>query len=170
MKEKILAFIETLILYDYLLFSATFFLFILFITLALAYRHKTILSLLLIFLGFSTLIAGASVGYIQLHKYLFKNSTKILSQKQLKFSEAVVIYGSLTNESHRDFRECKITASAYVVTKNKYRNYLKKFKPFSKISIFEKNIAVSETRKFKIIVEPFRYKGDYNISLGANCR
>jgi hypothetical protein len=38
------------------------------------------------------------------------------------------------------------------------------------MSIIEEYIAVSETREFKIIVEPFTYSRDYNISLGADCK
>lgn len=107
---------------------------------------------------------------MKLHETLFKNSTLLQSQKRLQFSEAVVVKGSVTNESNRDFKECKITASAYALSSNKLKNYLKKFKPFKKMSIIETNIAKSETREFKIIVEPFRYRKDYNISLGADCR
>lgn len=170
MKEKLTAFIAGLIPYDYALFGAVFLLFLLFIILGLLLRRKLLLALFFILLGFTTLIAGPIVGYIQLHNYLFKNSVELVSQKRLQFSEAVVVHGKLTNESKRDFKECTITASAYSVTKNKYKNYLKKFKPFKKMSIVEKDIAKSQTRDFKIIVEPFRHRGDYNISLGADCR
>ena len=170
MKGKITAFIDGLIPYDYALFGGAFLLFIIFIILGLMLRRKIVLSLLFILLAFTTLLLGPTLGYIKMHEYLFKNTVTLTSQKRLKFSEAVIVYGTLTNESKKYFKECKITASAYSVTSNKYKNYLKKLKPFQKMSIFEKDIAVAETRKFKIIVEPFRYSRDYNISLGADCR
>lgn len=170
MKEVIIAFVKGLIPYDYALFGAIFILFLLFIVFALLFRRKLVVSLFFILLGFITLFVGPVVGYVELHNYLFKNSTKLLSQKRLKFSKAVVIYGSLTNESKKDFKECEITANIYAVTGNKYRNYLKKFKPFMKTSILEQDIMLSQTKKFQIIVEPFTHKGDYNISLGAECK
>ncbi|WP_041675233.1 DUF2393 domain-containing protein [Sulfurimonas autotrophica] len=170
MKEKLLAFIDGLISYDYILFGASFILFILFIIFALLLRKKLIVALFFIFLGFATLVLGPTFGYIQMHKYIFKNSTKLLSQKKLNFVQAVVVKGTITNESKFDFGECKITAEVYKVTKNKYKNYLFKLKPFQKMSILEQNLPKGQMREFKIIIEPFRYQKDYNISLGASCK
>ncbi|ADN09903.1 conserved hypothetical protein [Sulfurimonas autotrophica DSM 16294] len=165
-----MAFIDGLISYDYILFGASFILFILFIIFALLLRKKLIVALFFIFLGFATLVLGPTFGYIQMHKYIFKNSTKLLSQKKLNFVQAVVVKGTITNESKFDFGECKITAEVYKVTKNKYKNYLFKLKPFQKMSILEQNLPKGQMREFKIIIEPFRYQKDYNISLGASCK
>ena len=170
MKEKLTAFIEGLITLDYLLFGGVFILFILFIIFGILLRKKIALALLFILLAFGILLAGPTLGYIKLHEYLFKNTTKLISQKKLNFTEAVVVKGSVTNESKKNFQSCKITASAYAVTSNEYKNYLKKFKPFINMSINEYDIKKGETREFKIIVEPFTYSRDYNISLGADCR
>ncbi|CAI6147804.1 MAG: hypothetical protein SPLUMA1_SPLUMAMAG1_00518 [uncultured Sulfurimonas sp.] len=170
MNSKITLFIDSLIKWDYLLFGSVFVLFILCVILGIILRKKLVLALLFILLGFSILLLGPTLGYIKLHETLFKNTTLLLSQKRLQFSEAVVVKGSVTNESNRDFKKCKITASAYAISSNKLKNYLKKFKPFKKMSIIEMDIQKSETRTFKIIVEPFTYSRDYNISLGADCR
>ena len=170
MKHKISAFIEGLITYDYILFGTSFVLFLIFIILGIILRKELVLTILFIFLAFVILLLGSTLGYIKMHDTLFKNSTELISQKRLEFTQAVVVKGRLTNESSREFTECKITASAYKVTSNKYKNYLKKLKPFKKMSIIEEYIAVSETREFKIIVEPFTYSRDYNISLGADCK
>ena len=170
MKHKISAFIEGLITYDYILFGTSFVLFLIFIILGIILRKKLLLTILFIFLAFAILLLAPTLGYIKMHDTLFKNSTELISQKRLEFTQAVVVKGRLTNESSREFTECKITASAYKVTSNKYKNYLKKLKPFKKMSIIEEYIAVSETREFKIIVEPFTYSRDYNISLGADCK
>jgi len=170
MKAKVSAFIEGLIPLDYVLFGSSFVLFIFFIIIGLLVRKKIGLSLLFILLSFSTLILGPTLGYIKLHEYLFKNSVKLTSQKKLTFTEALIVKGTLTNESKKNFKSCKITASVYAVTSNKYKNYLKKLKPFKKMSIVEEGIAISQTRSFKIIVEPFTYSKDFNVSLGANCK
>jgi len=163
-------FINNLIIYDYILFGVAFVLFILFILLGILLRNKIGLALFFILIGFSTLILAPTVGYIELHKYLFKNTTTVTSQKRLTFTQAVVIDGKITNNSMFDFSECKITASAYKVGQNKYKNYLLKFKPFQNISMLESNISKGKTRSFKMIMEPFVYSKDYNISIKSKCK
>jgi hypothetical protein len=37
------------------------------------------------------------------------------------------------------------------------------------MSILEEEIPKGTQREFKIIIEPFTYAGDYNISLEADC-
>ena len=170
MKIKIQNFIDGLIPYDYILFGSVLALFVLFIVLAILLRKKITLAIFLVLLAFATFLLGPTLGYVAMHKFLFKNHTELISQKKLNFSQAVVVKGKITNDSNFDFKSCRITASAYKVTSNKYKNYIYKLKPFKKMSISEEDIKKGETREFKIIVEPFTYKRDYNISLGANCK
>ena len=170
MKIKIQNFIDGLIPYDYILFGSVVVLFVLFIILAILLRKKITLAIFLVLLAFATFLLGPTLGYVAMHKFLFKNHTELISQKKLNFSQAVVVKGKITNDSNFDFRSCRITASAYKVSGNKYKNYILKLKPFQKMSIFEEDIKKGKTREFKIIVEPFTYKRDYNISLGASCR
>lgn len=162
-------FIDNLIIYDYILFGSVFVIFILFIILAIVLRKKIGLAILFMLLAFIILILAPTLGYIQMHKYLFKNTTKITSQKKLEFTKAAVVTGLLINESKFNFSSCKIVASAYKVSKNEYRNYILKFKPFKKMSITEEDIRRGEKRDFKIIIEPFTYSKDYNISVNADC-
>ncbi len=170
MKGKITAFLEGLITYDYILFGSAFGLFILFIILALVLRKKVGFSIFLVLLGFATLTLAPTLGYIKMHEYLFKNSTKLISQKKLEFMSAVVVKGSLTNESKLDFSSCKITVKVHKASKNKLKNYLYKFKTIKKMSIVKENIVQSKTINFKIIVEPFTYSKNYTISLKAKCK
>ena len=170
MKQKISLFIENLIPYDYLLFGASFVLFIIFIILGIILRRKIVLALLFILLSISILFLGPTFGYMKMHEILFKNSIELISQKRLEFTQAVVVKGTIVNESTKNFKECTITAHAYKVTSNKYKNYIKKLKPFKNMSIVVEDIKMAEIRKFKIIIEPFTYNRDYNISLGADCR
>lgn len=170
MKAKITAFINELITYDYILFGSVFLLFILFIILGIVLRKKTALAILLILLSFTILIAGPTVGYVKMHDYIFKNTIELTSQKKLNFTQAVVVKGKVTNNSQRFFKSCNITASTLKVSKNELKNYLYSFKPFAKMSILEQDIAVGETREFKIIIEPFTYSKDFNVSIGAKCK
>jgi len=168
--EKITAFLDELIKYDYILFGAVFTLFILFIILAIVLRKKVAISIFFIIFSFVILILGPTLGYIKMHEYLYKNSCELVSQKRLSFTPAIVVNGTITNESKLDFKSCKITASVYKSSKNIIKKYIYPLKPFKKMSILQENILKGETQKFKIIVEPFTYKKDYNISIKASCK
>jgi hypothetical protein len=169
MKEKISLFIHNLIVYDYALFGAAFVLFLLFMILAILLRRKLGLALFLLLLSFTALITIPTLGYKYMHAYLYKNSLELQMQQKLNFTQAVVVKGMLANESKFDFKSCNITASVYKVSSNKYKNYIYPFNPFQHMSIIEEQIPIGEKREFKIIIEPFTYAGDYNISLKANC-
>ncbi len=170
MKEKITAFIDELIKYDYILFGSVFTLFILFIVLALILRRKVGLSIFLVLFSFTILVVGPTLGYVEMHKYLFKNSIALISQKKLNFSNAIVVKASLTNESKLDFKTCKITINVHKVSKNMIKKYLYKFKTIKKATVIKENIKIGEKIEFKVFVEPFTYSKDYNITLGANCK
>jgi hypothetical protein len=170
MKEKIIAFIDGLIIYDYILFGVAFLLFILFITLSIILRHKTILATIFMILSFSILFIVPTIGYKEMHNYLFKHSLELTMQKKLNFTPAVVVKGVIKNESKRNFKSCTITAFAHKVSKNKIKNYLYKFKSFAKMSILTEDIKKAQNKEFKIIIEPFTYTKDYKISLEARCR
>ncbi|MBD3824460.1 MAG: DUF2393 domain-containing protein [Epsilonproteobacteria bacterium] len=163
-------FINGLILYDYILFGATLLLFLLFIILAIVVRHRLGVALFFIFFGFLLLFTLPTLGYIEMHKYLFKSTATLTSQKLLSFSEAIVVKGEITNESKFDFSECAITASAYKVSGNELKDFLFKLKPLKKMTIVENNITKGSTKEFKLFIEPFRYAKDYNVSLEATCR
>lgn len=170
MMEAVTEFIKELIIYDYILFGSALLLFIILIILGILLRKKIIVAILIIFFAFVTLFAGSFFGYIAMHQYLFKNETTLISQKRLNFTEAVVVYAKLKNVSTRDFTSCKVTATAHKVSNNKLKNYIFSFKPIAKMSIIESEIKIGDERDIKLIIEPFTYKNDYNISLGADCR
>ena len=170
MIENLGTFLDSLITYDYILFGTVFTVFLLLVFLGIILRSKTVLALLLILSAFIILIVGSTVGYMQMHKYLYKNTTSVVSQKKLTFTEAVVIHGLLNNTSKFDFKSCKITACAHKVSDNALKNYLYRFKPIRKMSMLEYDIKKGQEREFKLILEPFTYSKEYNISIGADCR
>lgn len=170
MKEKITTFINGLITYDYILFGGVFGVFLVLLILAILLRNKLGLSIFILLLSFVVLILGPTLGYIKMHEYLYKNSTQLISQKKLEFVKAIVVKGTLSNESDFNFKSCKITAKVHKVSKNSLKNYLYQFKTLKKMSIIKENIPKGETINFKILVEPFYYSKDYNISLGAKCK
>lgn len=170
MKASIAAFIDELIVYDYVLFSSVLTIFIFLLILAVVLRRNTALTIFMVILSFVVLGAGPTLGYIKMHQILYKNTTELISQKKLTYTKAVVIYGAVKNISKFDFKHCKITASAYKVSGNMVKDYIFKLKPFANTSLLEYDILIDEEREFKLIIEPFTYSNEYNISLGASCR
>lgn len=170
MKSKIQAFLDSLIMYDYILFGASFLLFILLIILGIVLRKKLALAVFLMLLGFSILVLAPTLGRIQMHNFLFSNTLSLISQKKLEFTEAIVVKGRLENTSRFNFESCKITANVHKVSKNTLKNYMLQFKTIKKMSIVKEDIVKGEGIDFKIIVAPFRYSRDYNITLGAKCK
>ena len=170
MKEKILEFIHGLSNYDYILFAGLFFVFLLLLILTLLLRKRAFFASVFLILSLITLFVGPFVGYIQLHDYLYKNSSKITEIKALEFSPALVVLGNITNESQRDFSTCKINVNIFKVAHNQILDAIFPYSPFQTMQVTETDIAKGETRDLKIIVEPFSYKQDYNVSLGVDCR
>ncbi|MDD4883952.1 DUF2393 family protein, partial [Sulfuricurvum sp.] len=91
MKAQIIDFIHHLLIYDYLLFGGIFILFILLLTLAIAFRKKMGLAIFLVLVAFGVLTAGPVGRYIALHHYLFKHTIIIHEVKALEFTEALLI-------------------------------------------------------------------------------
>jgi len=170
MRAKILEFIHGLTNYDYILFAALFAIFLLLLIVTLLLRKRVLFASLFLILSLATLFVAPFVGYIQLHKYLYKNSVKITETKALEFTPTLIVKGTLTNESSRDFSTCKVQANVFKVAHNKILDTLFPLNPFQKVWIEEANIKKGETRDLKIIVEPFTYKQEYNVSLGVDCR
>ncbi|MDX1295040.1 MAG: DUF2393 family protein [Sulfurimonadaceae bacterium] len=170
MNYRIAAFIDQLALHDYILFGASLLLFVLFLILAVVLRKKTAASVTLVLLAFAALLLGPTVGYMQLNGFIYKHTTEITEVKALEFSDALVVRGTVTNLSKRDFNQCQITAGVYKVAHNPVLDTLFQLNPFKKGTILEPSIAKGEVRTFKLFVEPFHYTKDYNVSIGATCR
>ncbi len=163
-------FLKELIIYDYILFGSVFFIFILLVIIAILKREKTTISIVLFILAFSIVILGPTVGRTYMHKFLFKNSATIVDQKKLTYTKAVIVYGKLKNISNFDFSMCNIKVSAYKVSGNSVKDYLFQLNPFKTTSAIEYDIVKDQEIDFKVILEPFTYSKDYNISVGASCR
>lgn len=170
MKGIISKYLSELVVYDYILFGSLLFIFILFIIIGIILRHRVGIALFFIFFAFIELIVGSTYGYLKMHEYIFKNETSIVSQKKLTFTQAIVLYGVVKNISEKKFSSCKVSAKVYKVSQNEIKNYLLQFKPIDKMSIIESDIVAGEEREIKMIIEPFTYAYEYNISIGADCR
>ncbi|RUM64894.1 MAG: hypothetical protein DSZ03_03715 [Sulfurimonas sp.] len=171
MKEKLTAFIQQLTLYDYVLFAMVILLVILLLSLAIIVRKKVALSMTLFIFAVLLLVTGPTIGYMKLRQFLYKTTTSITEVKTLEFSQALVLKGVLYNASKRHLSTCNITAKIFKVSGHPYLDMLYPLNPFKKMSILkEVNLSVGEHYEFKMIVEPFTYTKEYNLSIGATCR
>ena len=113
LKVMLQAFIETLHLYDYILFSISGALFLLLLFLAILLRSKVGVSLTLVIVSFIILISVPIFGYNTIHNSIYKTKLSDLSIKRLEFSEAVVIKGRMTNLGQESFKKFTISSFAY---------------------------------------------------------
>ena len=170
MKEKILLFLHSLSIYDYVYFGSVFILFLLFIILTLLLRKKITLAMLIFLIALLDIILGPTIGYSYFHSTLYKNEITLTKTKKLSFVEGVVIEGKLTNTSRFDFKECTIKASILKDTHNKYKNLILKLKPIKTDVIKIQDIKKGKSAEFKFLIEPFKYKKDFNVSVSGVCK
>lgn len=170
LKASFQAFVESLHTYDYVLFGICGALFLVLLFLAILLRNRVGLSLLLVLLSFITLIAGPIIAYTYIHSTVYKTEISELEIKRLEFSQAVVIKGKLTNLGKENFKKCKISSSAYRGATNFLEELVFPLKPFFKRSIIkEENIDINSSLDFKLLLEPFTYSKEYNISVKVDC-
>lgn len=171
MKQQINNFLADLVMYDYIFFASVALLFILLLVLAVILRRRLTLAVLLIFVAFIELVLGSTLGYKSMHAYLYKAELTVTEVKALEFTEALVIKGKVANASKLPFTKCDITAGAYKVSGNSLLDTLYPLNPFAKASIVvERPLAIGESAEYKIIIEPFTYSREYNITTGVHCR
>lgn len=170
MKARLAAFLDHLTLYDYLLFGGSIILFILLLILALLLRRNRFAALFCTLIAVTVILMGPTYGYIKLNDFIYKHEVKIDEMKALEFSDALLVRGTLTNRSKRDFNYCEITAGAYKVAGNPVLDLLYPLNPFRQGSVREESIPKGGEVDFKIFIEPFHYSKEYNLSIGATCR
>ncbi len=169
-KSSIQSLIHSFHLYDYILFGVSAGLFLLILLLAIVLRHRTVVSLMLILFAFIVIVTGPVAGYLFIHNTLYKTEISELVIKKLEFSEAVLIKGVLNNHGKQPFHSCTIKASAYRGANNMLEELIFPLKPFMKTSIIQnKQLDVNASSDFKLLLEPFTYSKEYNISVKATC-
>jgi hypothetical protein len=163
-------FIASLHLYDYIVFGISGALFVLILLLAILLRKKAVLSLILVLLAFIILIALPISGYNYIHAQLYKTELTNLNIKKLEFSEAIVIKGTITNRGKQSFSKCRISSQAYKGASGLLQELIYPLKPFQKVSIVkQEELGVDQSLDFRLVMEPFTYTNEYNISMKVNC-
>ena len=170
MKEKILLFVHSLSTYDYLYYLGVILLFIFLIILTLLLRKRITLALLTLLIAILEVALAPTVGFEYFHSFLFANSIEVTKAKRLEFVQAVVIEGSLQNESKFDFSSCTLSVKISKDKHNKIKNLILKLKPIKTKTFTLKDIARGEKREFKFLIEPFTYKKDFLVSVSGICK
>jgi len=169
-KSTLIDFADSLHTYDYVFFAAFGALYLLILLLAIVLRKRVSLSLFLVLLSFVVIIAGPIFGYQYTHGKLYKTEISDLVVKKLEYSEALVIKGKLQNLGQLAFKKCTVTANACKAATNFFEEIRFSLKPFQHTStVYEKELPINETFEFKLIMEPFTYSNEYNISVKADC-
>ena len=121
-------------------------------------------------MSFVTLIGAPIGGYIYIHDTLYKNKISDLKIKRLEFSEALVVKGKVTNYGKERFHKCTISTSVFKKGNNFLQRFVYPLKPIQKMSIVQsKSLDINQSFKFKMILEPFTYSKEYNVSVKAKC-
>ncbi len=171
LKQSLSEYIEHLTLYDYAAYGWLLFLFVIVLILALVVSKKRpILSIILIlFSVISIFIAPFGI------KYFLDNSVRksvIIDKNVTKFNfkDVLVVTGSVKNSGKIDFQKCSVHAKIIKYHKNSIKDFLSKFKPLKiKSILLDEEIKKNEQKKFKIVFENFKYSGEYNVTVDAEC-
>jgi hypothetical protein len=164
-------FFQHLHTYDYFAFAWIAILFILFIILAVKFRQKYVLAVFLTLIGFIVLTIGPLASNYYLHQnYLYKNKVDLETSKKLQFSKSLLLTGNIQNLGQENFIGCLMKIKIIKPENGYYQQLENSFKPIKKKSILlDMNLSINENRKFRLLVEPFNYKKEFNISLNAEC-
>ena len=171
LKQSLIEYLNTFTIYDYLSYGwliATFFTILMLATLIA--KKKPTLSIFLVLFSFMILIAGPIGVKIFLDNTIRKSVIKTIDIKQLNFSDSLIIKGELQNISKIDFQKCTIKASVIKYSNNLLKDTLNNLKPLRDKSItIDKQIKRDDFLPFKIVINNFKYKKDFNVTLSANC-
>ena len=171
LKESLLTYIDHLLIYDYMAFGWLILIFLLLLFLSLGIlRKKPILALFLIIFDFCFLIIAPFAIKWYLDDKLRPNETETTLIKQLKYSDALIVEGNVTNNSKFDFVTCKTHVDILKDYKNEYKNKLSFINPLIKRSILLKTPPKkAEKVTFRIVISPFEYKADFNVTAYSEC-
>ena len=169
-KNIILEFFNTLSSYDYIGFFLAFFLFFLFLILALLLRKRIKISVTLVLFGFAFLFAGPPLIHKFVKHTIFKNDANMTEVKQLFYSDTLLIKGTLNYQGIKDAKHCKIEASIHKIGTNMLKDFVYSLKTYRYgFDTIDKAFSHGDQVNFKIVIEPFNYKGDYNITMNSGC-
>lgn len=159
--------------YGWIDFAAYIWLILLFLTvvfLCVYIMTKSVAGgLLLLILSFIGLGAGAFYTHKFLDENLRARQLVLISQKQLTYSDTLLVDLNLTNLSKKPFNYCRVGLKFYRPSQNFLKNEINMLKPF-----FKENVVLKEpldanfTKEIRVVVDKFKFS-DYGILIGSEC-
>ncbi|WP_067173108.1 DUF2393 family protein [Sulfurospirillum sp. UCH001] len=171
-KLSLLTYIKHFGLYDYLAFGWLIFTFLVLIILAsLIAKRSAVASLLLIIFALILLVVSPFFIKIKLGETIRPTTTEVNMVKKLTFSDSLIVEGTIYNASQKDFTICLVQTFVYKqVATQGLKAFINKLKPIANQSIFVKeNLPKEGSLDFQSVFEDFRYNGDVNATLKAEC-
>ncbi len=169
-REAIITFFQSLTGYDYLGFFVTMVLFMMLLFLALYFRHRTKLSFLITLIGFVFFFGGPVAVHALVKATLFKHESQVKEVRQLHYSDTLLVKGELHYLGKHKARYCEVSVAVHKEGGNFFKALVYKMKPLQEGSTkVEKELEKGETTPFKVVIEPFNYGGDYNITIASGC-
>ncbi|WP_170018814.1 DUF2393 family protein [Campylobacter sp. RM16190] len=143
--------------------------FILFVACIYLITRFHVLGFLLMLLN----LVAFSFGLFYINRFLDENlrtrNLELISQKQLSYSNTLLVDLKLTNLSKNPFKYCRIDLKFYKPSGNELRNQINMLRPIMKDKIFLKEIVdINETRRVQGVINNFRLS-DYNITVSSEC-
>jgi len=130
-------------------------------------RHS--LQYVILFLSILLLLFGPVGTKIVLDNYLRRADIAIIEAKPLKYSNSIIIKGTITNNSRLPFKKCDIALLFIKPAENILKKISNTLKP--KLTyVWEMNSSLpkKETKQFKIIVDSFNMK-EFNLTVQSRC-
>ena len=160
--------IHSLTRYDYMALGWVIFLALLLLILALFVKRRGA-AYSLLFLGMVLLFFGPPLIKIAMDRFIRAASAETSVIKPLKFSHALLLEGNVTNLSRSDFGSCDLVVSIYRpdTPLKSWAAWLKPVRVYIQPDLFA--LRPHETKPFKIIVDHFTTKGDFNVTVIPRC-
>ncbi|WP_041956098.1 DUF2393 family protein [Sulfurospirillum arsenophilum] len=172
LKLSLLTYIKHFGLYDYLAFGWLIFTFLVLIILAsLIAKRSSVASLLLIIFALVLLIVSPLFIKIKLEETLRATSTEVSMVKKLTFSDSLIVEGTIYNNSNKDFTLCLVQTSIIKqIDAQGLKAFINRLKPITNQSIFvKKDLPKEGIMEFQSVFDNFKYSGDVNATLKAEC-
>ncbi len=156
--------------YDYVGIALGFIVFIFFFMFAVVVRKKILLFIFVMFLALLTpFLTPFAIKYV-MNEYVKKSKLEITLNKRLKFVDAIMIEGNITNVGIMPYKKCQVEAKYWVKGSNIITEYANRFKPYKiEKRIFSKFLDTNESFEFEILVENFKLKDGYSYLYSAEC-
>jgi len=154
--------------YDFMAIGWILFLAMLLLVLG-AFVKRRSFAYFLLFFGMLLLFFGPPVIKIAMDTFIRSATVRIDKVKPLRFSRSLVVEGEVENSGKIDYSSCDLVLSVY-----RPNGPLKEFAALLKpvrvqVESFEKPLERGVAKPFRILVDHFSSKNDFNVSVQARC-